>query len=48
MYRLAKDLGLTIEQVLQMSKTEFVGWIAFYKIESQEERKAMNKAKARR
>lgn len=48
MYRLAKDLGLTVKEVLQMSRTEFVGWVAFYKFEHEEERKAMNQAKARR
>jgi hypothetical protein len=31
-----------------MSKTEFVGWIAFYKMEAEEERKSMQRAKARR
>jgi len=31
-----------------MSRTEFVGWIAFYKLEAEEEKKAMNRAKSRR
>lgn len=48
MYRLAKDLGLTVEKVMKMTKTEFVGWVAFYKLEYEEERKSMQKAKARR
>lgn len=48
MYRLAKDLGQSVEQVMKMTKTEFVGWVAFYKLEHEEERKAMNQAKARR
>jgi hypothetical protein len=47
-YRLAKDLGLKVKEVLEMTSAEFVGWIAFYKIEQEETRKAMNKAKTRR
>jgi hypothetical protein len=48
MYRLAKDLGRTITEIMQMSTTEFQGWIAFYKFEAEESKKAMSKAKARR
>lgn len=48
MYRLAKDLGLTIKQVMKMNTAEFMGWIAFYKLEAEEERKAMNQARSRR
>ena len=48
MYRLAKDLGSTVEAVMKMTKAEFEGWIAFYKIEQKEEKAAMNKARARR
>jgi hypothetical protein len=47
-YRLAKDLGLLIEQVMEMSTAEFAGWAAFYKIEAEETKKAMDKAKGRR
>jgi hypothetical protein len=42
-FRLAKDLGLTLETVLEMSMAEFIGWAAFYKIEQDETKKAMNK-----
>lgn len=42
-YRLAKDLGLLVEEVLEMSTAEFVGWAAFYKMEAEEHKKAMNK-----
>ena len=38
-YRLAKDLGRTVEEILNMSTTEFAGWAAFYKIESDEIKK---------
>ena len=48
MYRLAKDLGLTVKEVMKMTSAEFMGWAAFYKLEAEEERKAMNRAKARR
>ena len=42
-YRLAKDLGRTVEEILEMSTAEFAGWAAFYKFESDEFKKAMNK-----
>jgi len=48
MYRLAKDLGSTVEDVMKMTRAEFIGWIAFYKREHEEQKKAMNKAKTRR
>lgn len=48
MYKLGKDLGLTVQQVMQMTTAEFAGWAAFYKIESEENRKAMQKASSRR
>lgn len=48
MYKLAKDLGQTVEQIMQMTTAEFMGWIAYYKLEVEEERKAMNRAKTRR
>lgn len=47
-YRLAKDLGLKVEDVLEMNVVEFRGWVAFYKIEQDEQRKAMQQAKSRR
>ena len=48
MYRLAKDLGRTVKEVMEMTTAEFVGWVAFYKYEAEQEKKAMNSAKARR
>jgi hypothetical protein len=47
MYRLAKDLGLTVEQVMEMSQAEFAGWAAFYKYEHEEHKKAMQKSRSR-
>ena len=46
-YKLAKDLGLKVEDVMDMSVAEFVGWGAFYKIEAEETKKAMDKARRR-
>jgi len=43
--RLGKDLGLTLEQVFDMTVDEFQIWAAFYKWEVDEQRKAMNKRK---
>jgi len=40
---LAKDLGLRVEQVLEMNTAEFIGWAAFYKMEAEEMKKAANK-----
>jgi hypothetical protein len=45
MYRLGKDLGLPITQVLEMSQAEFMGWAAFYRMEADENKKAYEKAK---
>lgn len=43
-YRLAKDLGLTVEEVFnKVTVAEFKGWAAFYKIEADETRKAMRR-----
>ena len=44
-YRLAKDLGLLVEQVLEMSSAEFAGWAAFYKYEHEETEKAMKRSR---
>lgn len=46
MYRLAKDLGRTVQEIMQMNTAEFVGWVAFYKWEAEETRKAMKKGQA--
>lgn len=47
MYRLAKDLGRTVSEVMEMSTTEFAGWAAFYKWEADETKKAMQKQRSR-
>lgn len=46
-YRLAKDLGRTVSEILEMTTTEFAGWVAFYKWEAEETKKQMNKNRAR-
>lgn len=38
--RLGKDLGLTLEQVFEMSTVEFQTWVAFYSWEQKEIKKA--------
>lgn len=48
MYRLAKDLGRSVEEIGKMSNHEFTGWIAFYKMEAEAQKKAMEQAKRRR
>lgn len=47
MYRLAKDLGLRVEQVMEMNTAEFAGWVAFYKWEADEQKKAHQRARSR-
>jgi hypothetical protein len=41
--RLGKDLGLTLEQVFDMSEEEFLTWVAFYTWEAAEAKKASQK-----
>lgn len=45
--RLAKDLGLTLEQVFEMTTVEFRTWAAFYTWESKEIKKAQQKSRSR-
>ena len=42
-YRLAKDLGRTVEEILNITTYEFAGWLAFYKMEHEELKKQANK-----
>ena len=44
-YRLAKELGKTVEEIFQMSSAEFRGWAKYFELVHQEEKKAMQKAK---
>ena len=37
--RLGKDLGLTLEQVFEMTTIEFKTWVAFYTWEGKEMKK---------
>ena len=46
MYRLAKDLGRTVEEILDMTDVEFRGWAVFYKWEADEHKKMMNRRHA--
>jgi hypothetical protein len=45
MYRLGKDLGLKITEVMEMSTVEFRGWALFYQWEAEEQKKAMNRSR---
>lgn len=45
-YRLAKDLGLRVVDVLEMSLAEFSGWAAFYKIEAEEHKKMIQRSRS--
>lgn len=43
--RLGRDLGLTLDQVFEISVEEFQTWAAFYKIEHDEIRKANQRSR---
>jgi hypothetical protein len=43
--RLGKDLGLTLEQVFEMTVDEFQTWAAFYTLESKEMKKASQRSR---
>jgi len=43
--RLGKDLGLTLEQVFEMTTVEFRTWAAFYNWEHKEMKKATQRSK---
>jgi hypothetical protein len=43
--RLGKDLGLTLEQVFDMTTVEFQTWAAFYTWEQKEIKKQNNRSK---
>jgi hypothetical protein len=45
--RLGKDLGLTLEQVFDMTTVEFRTWAAFYTWEHKEMKKANDRARRR-
>jgi hypothetical protein len=45
--RLGKDLGLTLEQVFDMSTVEFRTWVAFYSWEHKEMKKAQQKSRSK-
>jgi hypothetical protein len=48
MFRLAKELHKTVEEIMQMSSVEYRGWIEYFNWISQEEKKANKKASRRR
>lgn len=46
--RLAKDLGQTLETIMNLSTVELELWMAFYKIEYDERKRAEQKARSKR
>tara|TARA_R100000773_G_scaffold496_1_gene869 strand:- start:1730 stop:1903 length:174 start_codon:yes stop_codon:yes gene_type:complete len=45
LFFLAKELGMTVKELsAKLTREELVGWIAFYEIKNEEEKKAMEKA----
>lgn len=45
MMRLAKDLGRTLEELMEMSTLEFKLWAGYYTLEAKEREAAMRKKK---
>lgn len=45
MLRLAKDLGRTLEEIMEISTLEFKMWVAYYNLQQKEQEKSMRKAK---
>ena len=41
--RLGKDLGLTLEQVFEMTTLEFQIWATYYNWDAKEQKKAANR-----
>tara|TARA_R100000152_G_C6634893_1_gene81321 strand:- start:106 stop:279 length:174 start_codon:yes stop_codon:yes gene_type:complete len=45
LFFLAKELGMTVKELsAKLTREELVGWIAFYELKNEEEKKAMEKA----
>lgn len=45
MLQLAKDLGRTLEEIMEMSTLEFKLWVAYYVIEAKERKNQARKGK---
>jgi len=45
MMQLAKDLGRTLEEIMEMSTLEFKLWVTYYSMEAKERQKQMRKGK---
>jgi len=46
-YRLATELGKTVEEVFQMSSVEVRGWVEYFDFVNTEQKKARNKTRRR-
>ena len=44
---LAKELGRTLEEIMEMSTLEFRMWAAYFVLEKQDRERAMNRGKRR-
>lgn len=44
---IAKELGLTLEQALEMSDLEFRLWVGYFVLEKKDRERAMNRGKRR-
>jgi len=47
LYKLATDLGKSVEEILQLSRVEILGWIQYYEYLSKEQKKAQQKTRRR-
>jgi len=47
-YKLATDLGKTVEEIYQMKTVEFRGWLKYYDYVAKQTKKAAQSVKGRR
>jgi hypothetical protein len=48
LYKLATDLGKTVQEILQMTPFEFRGWAKYYEYVAKQNKKAQNASRGRR
>jgi hypothetical protein len=48
MYKLAIELGKTVEEIMQMSSVEYRGWIEYFNYVNKEQEKAYKKSNRRK
>jgi hypothetical protein len=47
-YRIAQELGVTLDVVRSMSIVEFHGWVEYLNFQNKQEKKAFDKARGKR